>query len=153
MGTAVFHLKARFETEVTEEKLTEVRNFLIEASKAYDYWQANRGSTPGKFWPTFIKDYPLMTEFLKDNKRLEGDCNNGLSGLMGFGEEEDAKENLTRVAWRGEEDLITYHAEVWHFADWQPLCEFLKKKFGAVKAGWLSEEYAEEQDYSDQIDV
>lgn len=144
MGSAVYHLKARFETEVTEEKLTEIRNFFLEASKAYEYWQGHRGEEPGQFWPTFIKDFPLMTEYLKDNNLLEGNNNNGLAGSMDFGSEEEANDNLFRT-----EDLIKYHADVWHFSDWEPLCKFLKKKFEAFSAGWLSEE----QDYSDQIDV
>ena len=47
--------------------------------------------------------------------------------------------------------ILMVDAEVWHFADWQPLCNLLKAKFGAIDTNWLSDEYA--NDYYGQLDV
>jgi hypothetical protein len=35
---------------------------------------------------------------------------------------------------------VRYSNEVTHMADWTPLCDYLKHKYGAVHTSWLSEE-------------
>ena len=76
-----------------------------------------------------------MSEYLASIGRLGEDCNNGLSGQLNFGSEDDIEHQLSISG-----NELSYAAEVWHFASWGPLAEFLKTKFGAGRVWCGSEE-------------
>jgi len=93
MGEAVYYMKAR----IDEGKLEPFKKFMAEALDAYAYWQANRGKSPDQFWPSFREKFPVVTLFLQRECRIDtetGDCNNGLSGILSFGDPEDI-ENIS----------------------------------------------------------
>jgi hypothetical protein len=181
MGMAVYYLKARFPKGALRKHFPEIQKLWREGPPAADFWQENRGKKPAEFWPKFVEKFPLVTEYLRTiasrenpdagSYRVSGvssrdekfvkdpqphslvglDCNNELAGTLNFGETGDFE--------RLEHDgvVLYFNAEVWHFADWEPLMAFLKNKWGATAAGYLSDEYTEEhedsQGYYDAIGV
>lgn len=137
MGSANYYLKARFTSEDrAKEQLPKVQEFFRQVGKAYDFWQKNR-CTPDQvaFWRAMRRDYPQAYDFLDFQERAGGDHNNALSGCISFGDE-NAAENFEIDG-----DGIRYYEDTWHFADWDPLCDYLVARFGALKAGWVSDEY------------
>lgn len=46
------------------------------------------------------------------------------------------------------DNAIWYSAYVWHFADWDPMLDFIKRRYGAERYTWLSDEYV---DYFDLL--
>jgi len=134
MGECVYAMVAAFPKIVKDEQMSTIKSFFLEGARSQDYWQENRGKKPQEFWPEFKEKFPQVCEYLG---RSDGDCNNslGLTGHLDFGTEEDLERLvLTRGI------LLTYSAEVWHFADWGPLAEFMKRKFGAKEVLIASEE-------------
>ena len=138
MGTATYYLKAN---NGTPEKMEQIRQFFLEGCKAEEYWQTNRDMDDGKrvsFWMPFKKQFPVVSKYLAFIKRLDGDCNNELARVLAFGDKEDIQENFAINVERKE---ICYHAEVWHFADWDVLVQFLESEYGLKNARWISDEY------------
>ena len=134
MGEANYYLKATFKDAATLEKqLPSLRAFFEEGWNAYNFWQRNRSAPAYKFWPKFKSQFPLATELL--GKRVDGDCNNALAGEIDFVSLEDA-------VFKADGNALYYGGMVWHFADWRPLCKFLKTKFGATTVDYYSDEYS-----------
>jgi hypothetical protein len=152
MGECAYYLKAEFLTEkdakAVEKKLDD---FFAEARDAYEFWQSNRGlgdtsvvNTDGKavakktvkmtdelFFQQYAKKFPLMMEYVTANGFKTREA---LSSHVDFGQDENNE--VVRV-----DNVIGWgNASVWHFADWQPLADFIKKKFGALKVVWDTEE-------------
>jgi hypothetical protein len=138
MGTARYYLKAQFPENITEEKFQTLKDFFLEGSKAEEFWQDNRHKKSFDFWPDFEEQFPTVSLYLKDLNKFGKDCNNNLAGCLDFGFSDDIEANFTYS-----ENLLTYNAEVWHFADWELLTDFLKGHFGARKTGWISDGYAD----------
>lgn len=161
MGEANFYLKAWFPSKQHLRRvLPAITRFVAEGTKAHNYWQTNRGETPEKFWPTFQKNFPVVSEYLdtiqppdsdkgryrisavgkksptlgpcKSRTLLGGDCDHALLGNLDFGGEDDIGEY--------ESGVLGYMALTWSHADWDPLVNFLKIKWGAVKGDWTSDE-------------
>jgi hypothetical protein len=134
MGECAYYLKAEFPTETIAKAMAKKMNkFFMESIGAYSFWQKDRDSNQDTFWKDFEKKFPLMSEYVKD-AGLWGKDPNDLSGNIDFGQDEH-NENLVRgttVGWGG--------ADVWHLSDWSPVCDFIKKKYGAVKVVWDTEE-------------
>jgi hypothetical protein len=141
MGTATYYLKAN---NGTPEKMKQIRKFFLEGCKAEEYWQTNRDHIDdGKrvsFWMPFKKQFPTVSKYLAFIKRLDGDCNNELAGVLDFGCKEDIQENF---AFNAEREEIWYYAEVWHFADWDVLIRFLENEYGLKNVRWISDGYIE----------
>jgi len=135
MGEAVYSLLAIFPKKITEKQQTTIKEFFLESFKAYEYWQDNRGDKKAQkdFWKEFKTQFPTMSEYLASLNLLDGGVN-ALSGNMDFGNED----YLDQICFDGRE--MTYSAEVWHFAHWEPLTNFMVKKFGATSADYLSDE-------------
>lgn len=132
MGTAVYYMKVKFrDGEAMREKAEAVAAFLDEGKEAKDYWQSCRHWDPKYFWPEFREKFPTVYRYLETVGAAEGDCNNGLAGLLEF------PENVENTP----DGEIWLSGEVWHFADWDPLKEFVVLRFGAVEAPWLSDEH------------
>jgi hypothetical protein len=124
---------AIFPEKISEEQLSTIKKFFLEGTKAQDYWQKNRGKKPQEFWPGFREQFPTVCEYLG---RSDGDCHNSLAGQLDFGFLGNIEHELGLA--RG--NILSYSAEVWHMADWGPLAEFMKKKFGAKDVLTASEE-------------
>lgn len=144
MGEATYYLKAQFKNRQAAHKaLPQVKAFIEEVGKAYTYWQDNRDSRmrDDAFWADFQGQFPQAYDFLKFQGIAGGDKNNALAGKISFGDTGYLDSLQT------EGNLLLYHELTWHFADWQPFCEYLKLKFGAEKAGYISDEYVEPDYY------
>jgi hypothetical protein len=144
MGEATYYMKARF-VVLNEEKKEEIKKFFIEGSRAEDFWQDNRGKEPSWFWKEFSEKFPEVTDYLLSQDGIGNDCNNSLAGLLDFGDEDTIDSQM-----EFEGNIMRYSAYVWHFANWDPLCGFLIKRFGASICDWLSDEYV---NYFDLLQV
>lgn len=149
MGEATYYLKARYETKEQCEAGVSAFAALIEQGKeAEDYWQSNRDKTPEEFWPEFIEKFPAVAYYLRVDvlgvESLEGqDMNNGLAGKLDFGAGGDDEPGTDG------ETLLTFYATVWHFAEWDGLAAWLRRKTDAKVVGWLSDEYLDPFDCLD----
>jgi hypothetical protein len=143
MGEAYYSLLAEFPKAPTKKQERAIKDFFLEGDRAYEYWQEHRGQKPKEFWPEFKKQFPVVSEYLAQTKSgrkslLDGDCGGDLAGYMDFAAEDSGPGNIEdSLKFDGKE--LTYTAEVWHHATWNPLAEFLKKKFGAIEATWISD--------------
>ena len=134
MGEAVYYLKAKFPSE-TEAKEAErkFKIFLEESIEAYDYWQDNRGWSPKEFWHEFKHRFPIITPILRyAPDKVDGDCNNALSGEISFGNE------IENVQVEGR--CLLYHSTAWHLANWRRLEQWLES-IGAEEVEWFSDEH------------
>ena len=134
MGECAYFLKAEFQSEARAEEVSkELNKFFAEAKDAYNFWQKGRDGDQKTFCKIFEKRYPLTTEYLKDAD-LWGNKNiNALSGKMDLGQEGDETLVQGTTVGYGSDD-------VWHFSNWTPVCNFIKKKYGAIKVIWSTEE-------------
>ena len=148
MGEAVYSLLAEFPKPITDEQQKAIKNFFLEGSSAEEYWQNNRGipgheqKTKKEFWAEFKTKFPVVSEYLDSIGCLGKDKSNGLANWLDFGTVDDIEDSLKFNGREAGGSEMTYSAEVWHFASWEPLVNFLKTKFGASTAEYLSEEYA-----------
>ena len=137
MGEATYYLKACFKSGMEAKKnLEPIRAFLKEGCRAETFWRENRDKKPETFWPEFEKQFPRVTEFAKYAGVFGEDSNNGLAGVLNFGDE-DFVENALR---KESGPIILYSAYVWHFADWEPMANFIVSKWGAKEVRWISDE-------------
>jgi len=134
MGEATYYCKLKFKDEEQASiNYPKIKEYFAEGMEASDFWQENRGKDEEQFWLEFEKNFPLIYRYVKEF-HPNADCNNGLSGALDFGDE---IEDLTL-----NENEVWYFAYVWHFADWEPLLDFICNMVGA-EYSWLSDEYAE----------
>ncbi len=141
MGEAFYYLKLQFETnDSAKEILPILQEFFKEGVDSYFFWQRNRKmEDDGRrkaFWKRFKLKFPLVCEYLGD--LVEGNCH-GMVGLLDFGDSERDVDNDMQV----HQNEIWYNAWIWHCANWEPLINFLKYKFKALKGGWVSEKFFE----------
>lgn len=134
MGECAYYFKAACLKDVQEVKeyldefFKEAREFypLIDDSKSID-------------WDECATRFPKLTEYLKEIDLFGKKDHNAFAGQVDFGQDEN---NETLV----KEDLLWQtvcwgDGNVWHFANWQPLCDFVQKKFPQVmRAIWGSED-------------
>ena len=151
MGEAVYYMKVTFKNpEDAESALPKLVELFSEGARAHDWWQGHRGIPREEFWPKFVEQFPQVTEYLKTVTiknffsaeqegvpAFGGDNNNALAGLLSFVETPDDADDWCRNIGTA---ALTYSAMVWHFADWQPLADFIVKKFDADHASWISDE-------------
>jgi hypothetical protein len=152
MGEATYYLKAQFESQAAAEAAVPgIKRLISEGIQAQDWWQNHRRmeheGKRAEFWSGFKEKFPLTTKYLQsfqagccggEHILLDDDCNNGPAGFLDFGSDE---EDLEAVNVQG--NTVTYYALVWHFARWDPFLNFIASEHGAVKIGWVSDEYLE----------
>jgi hypothetical protein len=149
MGEAVYYAKIKYKSpKAAKEALPVITELFHQGVDAANYWQNNRGEpgegfmgrrggkTQNNFWKEFENKFPMVADYLKFSKKFGGDKNNALAGQLDFGEHEDI-ENI-----RVDGEYVLYSAEVWHFANWDPLLNYVVKTTKAIKQSWLSDEYA-----------
>jgi hypothetical protein len=136
MGECNYSIVARFRGRLSDKKKQAIKEFFAEGILAEDYWQRNRGNTSDNFWPGFTFRFPVVSEYLRTCAKINtvgGDCHNSLAGLLDFGSED----YLEYMYLKG--NTMTYEALVWHMANWGPLANFIKIKFGAETV-WIGSE-------------
>ncbi len=136
MPTADYYMKMRFQTkEAAAHALPEFRAFLDEGVRAHAWWQSHRllenKGQRAEFWKQFRSLFPDVTDCLAD--KVDGDCDQALLGFLEFGREGTVELECSSV-------FLKYKAEVWHSAEWDPLGEFVKRKFGALGFAWIGDE-------------
>jgi len=139
MGMATYYLKAAYETEQGAARAHEAFIELCrQGTEAASWWQDHRHEEPRTFWAAFTSRFPVVSECLViSGIQTEGDCNNTLAGKLNFPDIDGDEATMST------NDTVLYaQGYVWHFADWDILTTWLKVKTGAVAAGWLSDEYA-----------
>lgn len=136
MGEARYYGRLAFETpQEAEERADQVEEFLKRVREAEDMWQEVRGGKRGD--DQLRKKFPDVFEKLK-LKRPRGntpDYCNYLAGELDspFGEDD------YEFTVNGNE--VRFAGTVWHFANWESLMDALMEMTGAVKSGWVSDEY------------
>ena len=129
MGECAYFLKAQFPNQKTAKIAEkELDAFFEEASRAYWLWQ-DSPLKEADFWKEYAKQFPRMMEYAqiigaKERSDLGRKCD--------FGSEDNG------VGREG--NVITHWAEVGHMSEWTPLAEFIKKKYGATRVVWDTEE-------------
>jgi len=140
MGSCYYYLRASFKSPLTRKQSHNIKSFLIEVSKAEDFWQDNRGTDPSVFWPKFNKLFPDASRYLvsQNINTTNGDCNNNIAGCLEAGWTNQIEDYVNAI--QAGQTEVHYSAEVWHLCSWEPLAKWFKKEFGATKATWFSEE-------------
>jgi hypothetical protein len=146
MGEAVYYGKLCFKTsEEAESKFETIKNLLLEFSRAENWWQDNRmlkekEENKNWFWKNFEVKFPNVKEYLEHAELWNKNYNNDLAG------------QLDLLGWEGDintlvlkEKNISWHSEVWHFADWQPFKKFIEPKFNCVFE-YISDEWGNPSD-------
>lgn len=155
MGRSTYYCKIFFDSnQSAEQALPKINAFLKQGVNANDFWQYHRDqSNRDEFWVDFDSNFPEIGNYLRtvqvrsfaDGKvrpAFGGDHDNDLAGLLDFGDESD----IDRMSVHG--NIIRYSAYVWHFADWDPMLDFIKRRYGAERYTWLNDEYV---DYFDLL--
>lgn len=129
MGECAYFLKAAFPTEAAAKKAEpELNALFLEAQDAYWLWQDSplKGEA---FWNEYAAKFPRMMEYAqiigaKNRDDLGRKCD------FGFDSNEVGRNG----------NVISWWAEVGHMSEWTPLAEFIKKKYGAFRVVWDTEE-------------
>jgi hypothetical protein len=140
MGSAYYSMLAEFPKKITAKQKKAITEFFVQGSQAYDYWQEHHDQKTKEFWQGFRAKYPVLTEYLASAGMDEKDTND-LAGSLSFGTGDDIQCSLAFTDVKDKTEL-TYQAEVWHFANWEPLTDFLRVKFGASSVEYMSDEAA-----------
>lgn len=148
MGEARYYTKIFFDTPQDAQKaFPKIQKFFKQGFKAYDFWQKRQETeNRDKLWDQIDKKFPEVGNYLRtvqyknfNTGEFEiaygNDPDNALAGLLDFGDKNEIK--LMRVV----DNAIWYSAYVWHFADWNPILNFIRKRYGALRTEWLSDEY------------
>jgi hypothetical protein len=170
VGEAVYYLKAELPPVADPAaRLAEIRSFLAEGWAAAEFWQAFRGDpTAGPvrvgfgqvastlngygqeaFWDEFKVRFPQVFDYCRLDPHLTyGDKNNALAGQLDFVNPEGPFGGELEVWDEKVGQTLRISGEVWHFADWDRLCRYIKQRWGAMRAGWCSDEYTEVDYYA-----
>jgi hypothetical protein len=139
MGSAYYYLKAEFPKPLTEEEVTGITDFFYEGVKAEKWYHENRGRDPAYFWSELEKAFPgRLSIFMRDAGLWGKDTKNGIAGHIDFGGSEECVDDGLHLA-AGDVTLM-YTVEVWHFADWDNIANYIRKYFGAIDVRWMSDE-------------
>jgi len=149
MGEAIYYMKAKWPSaKAANEVAPKVEEFLIRMAEAENRWQETRnGGTEAEASRRveFPDVYSALHLEIPTKGIFAGDYSNYCAGILSSPYGKDCYD------FEVEGDEIRFCGEVWHFADWGPLANALKETFGAISAGWLSDEY--EVDYYDLIEL
>ena len=142
MGEATYYMKG---FNCTEENFEKIKAFILEGTKAEDWWQEYRDcegrGKRDEFWKHFDKKFPTIVKYLKSINLHGKDCNNDLAGYLDFGMFDSEEDIYDSVSLDGDE--FRYHAYVWHFADWNGLAKFIQSEYGLRSIRWISDEYSD----------
>ena len=176
MGECTYYLKAVFPHETDTVKLAEeIIDFLAESQVARDYWYTHAGRTDPGGWDTIQRRFPQVWDYLDGVMDLYSDpprslrggnhISLGMTGLLNLvrwiplpTDEEIRKQAaaeaglMLSIRTTGSGQELRYFAEnIWHLADWDPFCAYLRRRWGAIGAGWVTDE--DDIDYFKVIDL
>ena len=144
MGEATYYLKARFPEPISDELLAKINAFRQVGEDAYEYWQSDRDRSITDTFRHLSSTWPIIDRYfdvaLPGYIITDKSSSNDFAGLLDFGRHEDNELFEIRT---DDPCVLTFQAYVWHFADWDPLTEFLKSEFGAIAVNWVSDEYVD----------
>jgi hypothetical protein len=131
-----------------------IAKFLQMGTAAHNDWQSHRNGKPGQKRPPAKKRFQGIAERNREvfetldlvnryeeylaSFRQEGEddaedgCLNCLSGQMSFPDK-------PTVSVEG--DTVIFCGTTWHLANWGRLMDGMQRRFGGVKAAWVSEEH------------
>jgi hypothetical protein len=138
MGECAYYLKAEFKSnEAAKIAASKLDDFFVQARNAYEFFQ-NYEVSLKTFWKRFEAGFPMVFDYVKTLPKFKSNQppilnQSVLSGYLDFGQDENNETLVhgTTVGWGD--------TSVWHMTDWTPLCKYIVKKFGAIKAVWGSE--------------
>lgn len=146
MGEARYYAKVKFVSEEqAQEALPKIEAFLKRVSEAKNDWQGNRNG--GKEADDARRQrFPEVFEYLKleppeSKNGRPPDYSNYCAGLLDSPLSSDDGEIFVR------DNCVLFSGTVWHFANWESLMDAMKEHFGAVNAGYVSDEYTESDLY------
>lgn len=135
--------------EIALAKVEPIKTFLIEMADAEEHWEAANTLQIGTLEERFaalVDKYSRITKVLHIDKPVES--SNYLHQLSGI---------LCSPVHNKEVDIeqkdcsVCFHGTVWHLANWDNLALAMKEEFGAVKVGWVSDEFCPNEVYYDSI--
>jgi hypothetical protein len=155
MGDANYYGGIRFSsTSAAHAARAPIAKFLKKGTAAYNDWQSHRNGKPGekrspakeRFQGIAERNREVFETLDLTNRyeeylaqfRQQGEddaedgCLNCLSGQMSFPDK-------PTVSVAG--DTVIFFGNTWHMANWSRLVEGMRKRFGGVKAAWVSEEH------------
>jgi len=143
MGEATYYLKARFESaEAAQQSLPKIKEFLEQMAKAENDWQTLRGQKDRSVSELFAQlktKYPNVFELLELAKLFEREGNGDISMNFLAGQLSSPAGDTDWEIWRNGA-VIGFHGTVWHYANWEPLVQAIKR-LGAQSANYVSDEY------------
>ena len=150
MGEAVYYGRVKFESpEKAEEALPKIEEFLKMMRDAEDRWQALRGSQKNdeKLRIEFQEVFELLKldRPVDEDGPFENSYMNYLAGELDSPYERECSELIVYG------DSVVFCGFVWHLADWSRLMRGLKDRFGAIDAGWISDENVGNEVYYDSL--
>lgn len=138
MGSCAYYLKAEFPTVASAKKAQKkLQTFFKEAATIYNYWQKGRFEKKDFALSEIEKMSPMVHSYilsLNIPPPWDSVSMNNLSGQFDFGQDNDYNTVLTGTV------INYFHPDIGHLTTWTPLCEFIKKEFGACKVVWGNEE-------------
>ena len=147
MGEAIYYAKVKFESqEKAEEALPKIEAFLKRMREAEDRWQETRDG--GKAADDARRqEFPAVYDFLKlespePRAGIDADYSNYCAGELSspYGSEAWEIQVIDRA--------VCFCGMVWHLAGWGRLMSAMVEHFGAIAAGYISDEYAEPDYYA-----
>lgn len=153
MGECNYYLKARFrDADAAVEARPSLAALLAEGERAYDYWQAARGSdeplmSPDDFWSEFRSQVPLTVGYLGELAGVE-DWDDGLVGHLGSLVDPNSTDLNPPAVLTQDGDLLLLQLNmIWHFSDMGFLERFCFLELDALAVGSISDETVEEEFY------
>jgi len=155
MGDARYYARVEFRTaKAAEQAYAPVRSFLARMAQADDAYQENRPHGEAEARAAYAKleqEFPDVWEMLKLKPPTEKTNEHGwpwgslnfLAGQLDSPTHEYCDFEMDVV---GRE--LRFSGTVWHNAEWEPLMRAMKH-FGAIKAGYASDEYVDVDMYGE----
>ena len=149
MGEAIYYMKAKWPSpKAANEAAPKIEEFLIRMAEAEDRWQETRdGGAEAE--ASRRAEFPDVYSILHLERPTEGIFAGDYSNYCAYMLNSPYGKDYYDFEVEGDE--IRFCGEVWHLADWDPLANALKETFGAISAGWISDE--DEPDYYDLIEL
>jgi len=144
MGMANYYMKAVYPTkEIAVEKMPEVESFLFRMNECEAMWQEIRSNEDFVTSDNLLRErFPDVFEGLRVKKGVpnrDREYRKGLNYLAGLLDSPMSGLEYEMYGCTVVGNSIRFYGEVWHFANWDGLKDYLIRG-GAQAAGWLSDE-------------
>jgi len=132
-----------------KDALPFIKKFIKEGLAAYNFWQRYRDNKlylEEKFWKDFGENFPQIADYLKF-ANIYGIVDEGMNKLADYiaGFSSDfSRDGLLNIELIENSEIFIY-GNVWHFADWDPMMQYLLIKTAAIRYEWMSNEWIEQE--------